>query len=112
MQRINDEGLFGVPEQEFSCSLGPQGDILFTTPEMTTFLAYEREELNAKHFVELVHPEDHPDALKQLSALQKQADRIAFTARYKTASGKYRMLDWAIERCGRSMYTATAKLAA
>lgn len=110
MQSINDADIFGEPELEFCCSVGLQGEILFTTPAMTTFLAYEREELETRPFAELVHPDDQSGTLKQLSALKDKAEKIDFTARYKASCGKYSMLHWSFERCG-SMYTATAKVA-
>lgn len=101
---------FGAPEQEFCCSIGACGEILFTTPAMTDFLAYRRDELEMRHFADLLHPDDYANALEQFAALRSHAKRIVFTARYKASSGTYSKLNWVLERCGR-MFTATAKLA-
>lgn len=112
MRIVREDDCFGKPDLEFCCSIGTQGEILFTTPAMTEFLEYRRGELDNRPFAEFLHPDDHSNASSQLAALRDQADKVVFTARYKASGGRYSKLDWTIERCGARMFTATATASA
>lgn len=110
MRFIKEDDCFGDPEQEFYCSVGLNGEIVFTSPSMTQFLEYKRESLEGQYFTDLVHPDDTSLVAERLAELQQHVESLEFAARFKSGNGSYWSLDWTFERCGR-MYTVAARLA-
>ena len=111
MSFITDDDDFREPTKEFCCSVNVSGGILFTTPEMTSFLLYAREELERRPFAELVHPQDRPIVTAKLSNLSRGVEHIEFSARCITGDGSFTDLKWTINPCG-GMYTAIATVSA
>ena len=110
MRFIKEDDHFAEPEQEFYCSVGSDGEIIFTSPSTTQFLEYKRESLEGQFFTDLVHPNDTSLVAERLAELQQQVEALEFAARFKSGNGSYWSLDWTFERCGR-MYTVVARLA-
>jgi PAS domain S-box-containing protein len=88
------------------CIANTDGYFLRLNPVWETALGYSREELMAKQFFDLVHPDDLEPTLNALSALAFQQQVIHFENRYRAKDGTYRWLEWASAPAGNLIFAA------
>jgi PAS domain S-box-containing protein len=88
------------------CIADADGRFLRLNPAWEKTLGYRLDELVARPFLDLVHPEDLPStraAMRELSAQGRIAD---FTNRYRSRDGGYRQMMWSAAAAGRLVYAA------
>ena len=76
------------------CIAGFDGYFKRLNPQWTTQLGWTLEELEAKPFLEFVHPDDREATLAQVDLLNKGAEIVLFENRYRHKDGSYRWLRW------------------
>lgn len=76
------------------CIADTDGHFRRLNPEWEKVLGYSRDELEGRHFFDLVHPEDLPSTLEAISTLAGQKEILNFTNRYRCKDGSYRSLEW------------------
>ena len=65
-------------------------------PAWTRILGYSEDELVARPFIELVHPDDVERTLAEAARMAESGDdSMHFRNRYRTRDGSYRWLEWA-----------------
>lgn len=57
-------------------------------------LGYDKAFLTSVRFLKLVHPDDVEKTIDAMDELREGADVIGFQNRYRTAHGKYVLLEW------------------
>lgn len=78
-------------------SLGPDGRFVRLTESWERSLGWTREELMARPFRELVHPDDYEETLRRSQALSDRPGEIVdFENRYRAKDGSYRWLLWRV----------------
>ncbi len=76
------------------CIADTEGHFLRLNPEWEKTLGYTLAELEGKHFIDLVHPDDLTATLASVAALSSQKEVLNFTNRYRHKDGTYRWLEW------------------
>ncbi len=76
------------------CIAGNDGYFKQVNPAFHRTLGWNRKELLAKPFLDLVHPEDVKRTERELSRLNAGTVTYSFTNRYRTSDGSYRELRW------------------
>ncbi len=95
MERAEDEYTrFFDQSLDLLCIAGFDGYFKHLNPQWTTLLGWTPEELQAKPFIEFVHPEDREATLAQVGLLNKSAEVVLFENRYRHKNGSYRWLRW------------------
>lgn len=80
---------------EMHCIAGFDGHFTRVNPAGCALLGYTEEELLARPFFDLVHPEDRAATLREAERLfGGDGCTINFENRYRTADGSYRWLAW------------------
>ncbi|MGM0675445.1 MAG: PAS domain S-box protein [Spirochaetota bacterium] len=69
-------------------------------------LGHPLEELEGRHFMELVHPEDREATENAIRRLARQQQVTEFVNRYRTADGSYRYIEWRSQPHGNLIYAA------
>jgi len=87
------EQLFSMSLDLF-CVAGFDGYFKQLNPAWTTALGWSLEELLARPWIELVHPEDRAATAEAGERLSSGATVIAFENRYLCRDGSYRLLSW------------------
>ncbi len=88
------------------CIADAGGRFLRLNPAWEKTLGYRMDELVARPFLELVHPEEllaTREAMRELSAQGRIAD---FTNRYRSRDGGYRHMMWSAAAAGNLIYAA------
>lgn len=67
------------------------------SPVFQSTLGYTDEEFLATPFIELIHPDDVPATLLEVSKLAAGAPTIYFENRYRTKAGDYKLLAWSCQ---------------
>jgi PAS domain S-box-containing protein len=93
---------------ELLCIANTDGYFLRLNPAWEKVLGYSREKLDAKRFLDFVHPDDLDRTQKALSTLASQQKVIYFENRYRYKDGTYRWLEWTAAPAGNLIY-ATAR---
>lgn len=78
------------------CVIGADGNFKRVNPAFETTLAYKTDELLAKSFLELVHPEDKEATVTQLTKLNAEQLNTECENRYRCRDGSYIRLAWSI----------------
>ena len=76
------------------CIAGFDGYFKRLNPRWTTQLGWTPEELEARPFLDFIHPDDREATLAQIDARNNGADIIQFENRYRHRDGSYRWLQW------------------
>jgi PAS domain S-box-containing protein len=76
------------------CTAGFDGYFSTLNPAWTRTLGWTIEELQAKPFMEFVHPDDRAATVRETLRLQQGLDVISFENRYRHKDGSYRWLGW------------------
>jgi PAS domain S-box-containing protein len=75
------------------CIVGPSGAIEAANPAFCTRLGVEPDELLAKPFLDLVHPEDREKTRSGYDALS-EGRRVLFVSRMRSKDGSYLPVEW------------------
>jgi PAS domain S-box-containing protein len=78
---------------ELLCIAGTDGYFKRVSPAFAV-LGYTEEELCARPFVELVHPDDREATQAELAALAEGKPTVAFENRFRCRDGSFRVLSW------------------
>ena len=76
------------------CVAGFDGYFKQLNPIWGKLLGFTLEELQAKPFIEFVHPEDQESTVAEAQRLTTGADTISFENRYQCKDGSYKWLSW------------------
>jgi PAS domain S-box-containing protein len=85
--------LFDVSLQML-CIASVDGFFKRINPAFEKVLGYSREELLARRFIDLVHPDDRNATIVELGKLVVGAPVTSFVTRFRTKHGSYRWLNW------------------
>ena len=89
---------------------GLDGYFKYLNPAWTASLGWTLEELKARPFVELVHPDDRAATRAEVGKLAEGAETILFENRYRHQDGSFRWLQWNARPVpGRQEIYATAR---
>lgn len=76
------------------CVAGVDGYFKTVNPAWSRTLGYTREELLARPYLELVHPDDRPATVAEASKLASGFPTVSFRNRYRCKDGTYKWLAW------------------
>ncbi|MFH1035440.1 MAG: PAS domain S-box protein [Pseudomonadota bacterium] len=76
------------------CIAGLDGYFRRVNPAFTRTLGFSPQELLARPFLDLVHPQDRPATLIEMERLAKGQSVLHFNNRYQTKDGGWRWLSW------------------
>jgi len=76
------------------CVAGVDGYFKLVNPAFTTVLGYSREELLARPFAEIIHPDDVERTSAEISRAEDSGSTLDFENRYMRKDGKYVWLQW------------------
>jgi PAS domain S-box-containing protein len=94
-RRAEEEmGLFFGISLEMLCIADFQGHFKRLNPAWEAVLGWTREELQAKPFVEFVHPEDRDATMREAAKIMTGIETLHFENRYRCKDGSYRWLLW------------------
>lgn len=80
--------------RDLFCIRGFDGYFKLLNSAWERVFGYTREELLAKPFTELIHPDDIEPTKARVKQLTHGKDTVAFDNRYRTKEGDYRWLRW------------------
>lgn len=76
------------------CVAGTDGRFCHLNPKWEKAFGYSLAELQAKRFLDFVHPDDLESTLKVLAALAEESKVLNFVNRYRRKDGCYRWVEW------------------
>lgn len=76
------------------CIAGLDGYFKKVNPAFQKVLGWSTSVLLHTSFLELIHPEDLPACVEEMRKLSEGQDTRNFTARFSTADGQYKVLQW------------------
>jgi len=76
------------------CIAGTDGRFRKVNPAFTRVLGWTRDQLLARPFYDLVHPDDLEATKREVAKLAQGIPTISFENRYQCADGSYRSLSW------------------
>ncbi|MBK8264714.1 MAG: PAS domain-containing protein [Nannocystis sp.] len=92
------------------CIADTAGYIRVVNPAWERALGWTPAELQARPYLELVHPDDVPATIAAASALGRGETVLRFTNRYRHKTGSYRRLEWcAVVRLEEGLIFATVR---
>ena len=101
---------FFTQSLDLLCIAGLDGRFERLNPAWTADLGWTLEELEARSFLELVHPDDREATKAEVAKLAAGVDPIAFENRYRRRDGSYRWLQWSARPMrGRRQIAAIAR---
>ena len=81
--------------RDLLCTASFEGRFIRVNPAWERTLGYPEEELLARPYIELVHPDDRERTLAEASRLRSTGtDTVNFENRYRAADGSYHWLEW------------------
>jgi len=92
------------------CIADTAGYLREVNPAWERALGWTPSELQARPYIELVHPDDVPSTIAAASALGRGETVLRFTNRYRHKAGGYRRLEWcAVVRTEEGLIYATVR---
>jgi PAS domain S-box-containing protein len=88
------------------CIANTDGNFLRLNPAAERILGYTCQELMAKPFLDLVHPDDLDKTREAVSTLASQQKVFSFENRYRCKDGTYRWLQWNSTPAEKLIYAA------
>jgi PAS domain S-box-containing protein len=88
------EDRFFVVSIDMLCQLGFDGYFKRLNPAWERTLGFTVEELQARPFIEFVHPDDRAGTLAQNARVREGGQALGFENRYLCKDGSYRWLHW------------------
>ena len=76
------------------CVAGMDGYFKYVNPSWERVLGYTKEELLAKPFLDVIHPEDHDKNHEEVRKLQSGQATVDFENRYIHKNGSVRIISW------------------
>ncbi len=76
------------------CIAGVDGYFKHVNPAFERTLGYTPAELMEQPFVELIHPEDRTETLREVDKLATGVPTLSFRNRYRCKDGSYKHLHW------------------
>jgi PAS domain S-box-containing protein len=86
--------LFFAQSLDLLCVAGLDGYFQRVNPAWTTRLGWTAEELEAKPFLDFVHPDDAEATAAEFAKLVAGVKTVLFENRYRHRNGSYRWLQW------------------
>ena len=90
------------------CIANMQGYFEQVSPGFSRMLGYSTEELLARPFLEMVHPDDVQRTIECVSGLSRGESFVDFENRYLCADGSERTLHWNVTPVGDRIYATAA----
>lgn len=87
-------GRFFALSLDLLCIAGFDGYFKRLNPAWTTRLGWTLEELEARPFLDFVHPDDRAATQLEVGKLAEGAETALFENRYRHSDGSYRWLQW------------------
>jgi PAS domain S-box-containing protein len=95
IEAVEDElALFFALSLDFLCVAGLDGYFKRLNPAWSTGLGWDVKELQARPFIEYVHPDDRASTLAEINTLSAGIETVMFENRYRHKDGRYRWLRW------------------
>jgi PAS domain S-box-containing protein len=76
------------------CIAGVDGYFKRLNPAWSETFGWTDDELRSRPYLELVHPEDRPETIRQAAQLADGTNTVTFENRYQCRDGSYRWLQW------------------
>jgi PAS domain S-box-containing protein len=92
--------------QDLFCIASLDGYFLRLNPAWEHTLGYTAEELQARPFVDFVHPEDLAATREAVGQLARHKELVNFPNRYRCKDGSYRWIEWRSVNVGGRIYAA------
>ena len=80
--------------RDLTVATGFDGRFKSVNPALERVLGWSEEEILARAFIDLVHPDDREATLRELRKLADGEVTLSFVNRYAAKDGTYRWLDW------------------
>ena len=92
--RLREMERFFDISRDLFCTAGFDGQFQHLNNSWTETLGWTEEELRAKPFMELVHPDDRDATLAQWDKLRDGGTSVEFQNRFIAKDGRWRWLEW------------------
>jgi PAS domain S-box-containing protein len=76
------------------CITDVEGRLIQVNAAFERLLGWNRADLLGRGFDDMIHPDDLPATRRGLEALPERGGTLGFVARYRTATGAYRAIEW------------------
>ncbi|MGI8944633.1 MAG: PAS domain S-box protein, partial [Thermoleophilaceae bacterium] len=80
--------------RDLAVTSGFDGYFKSANPALEHILGWSRDEFLARPLIDMVHPDDRADTLKEVEKLADGQTTFNFTNRFEARDGSYRWLDW------------------
>ena len=98
--------------QDLFCIASLDGYFLRLNPAWEHTLGYTADELQARPFLDFVHPEDLPATKDAIAQLACHKELVNFPNRYRCKDGSYRWIEWRSVNVGGRIYAAARDITA
>jgi PAS domain S-box-containing protein len=88
------------------CVADLKGNFIKVNKEWEHVLGYKAEELEARKFLDFVHPDDLPETMRAMVQLSEQQEVVGFINRYLAKNGTWRYIEWKSAPKGDFIYAA------
>lgn len=99
---------FFTSSLDLLCIADTNGVFTRLSKEWERALGYTIAELEGRHFIDFVHPDDIATTVEKTQILASQEEVASFINRYRHKDGTYRWIEWRSHPCGQAIY-ATAR---